>query len=144
MKSKETIQAPPCNIYAERFILGGFLINNSEISECGLVPSDFSIDSHQRIFQAIWDLNQDGRGVDYVTLADRLKDLDSVGGMPYLVDLTRGMPRRPAIADYIKIVKEKAHLRRIIQACQKAIEKSYEQVESAESIAKTLRLKWKD
>jgi len=49
--------------------------------------------------------------VDIVTLANELaryKEVEAVGGVAYLASLTEGLPRRPVIEEYIRIVKDRA------------------------------------
>ena len=57
------------------------------------------------------------RAVDIVTLANELaryKELEAVGGVAYLASLTEGLPRRPVIEEYIRIVKDKSLLRKLM------------------------------
>ncbi len=60
------------------------------------------------------------RAVDIVTLANELaryKEVESVGGVAYLASLTEGLPRRPVIEEYIRIVKDKSLLRKLMGIC---------------------------
>ena len=75
-----------------------------------------------------------GRAVDIVTLANELaryKEIESVGGVAYLASLTEGLPRRPVIEDYIRIVKDKSMLRRLMGICSAAIASAADQSEDA-------------
>lgn len=79
----------PANLAAERTILGAILLDNQALSEAEekLTPEDFSLDSHQRIYQRMVDLGGSGHAVDLVTLANELakyKEIESVGGVAYL------------------------------------------------------------
>src|SRR5580692_1092503 len=96
----------PANIAAEKMILGAVLLENHALSEAEekLTPEDFSLDSHQRMTE----LGGSGHAIDLVTLANELakyKEIESVGGVAYLSSLTEGLPRRPVIEEYIRIVK---------------------------------------
>src|SRR5439155_22553328 len=65
-----------------------------------------------------------GRPIDTVTLPAELdirRELDRVGGYAYIADLFDGVPDRPSIKHYIRIVKEKASLRKLIHACNATI-----------------------
>ena len=55
----------------------------------------------------------------------------SVGGVAYLASLTEGLPRRPVIEDYIRIVKDKSMLRRLMGICSAAIAKAADQSQDA-------------
>src|ERR1700761_6054929 len=126
----------PANIDAEKTILGAILLDNQALSEAEekLVVDDFSLDSHRRIYQRMTDLGGSGHAVDLVTLSHELskyKEVESVGGVAYLASLTEGLPRRPVIEEYIRIVKDKSLLRRLMMICSAAIARAADQSETA-------------
>src|SRR5580700_6718893 len=126
----------PANIDAEKTILGAILLDNAAHSETAekIEADDFSLDSHRRIFLRMTDLMNSQRAVDIVTLAEELarnKEVESVGGVAYLASLTEGLPRRPVIEEYIKIVKDKSLLRRLMGICSAAIARAADQSETA-------------
>ena len=72
--------------------------------------------------------------MDIVTLANELaryKEVESVGGVAYLASLTEGLPRRPVIEEYIRIVKDKSLLRKLMLICSSAIARAADQSEDA-------------
>lgn len=111
---------------AERTILGAVLVENAawkEARELGM--DDFSLDSHRRIFRAMSEL--EGQPIDTLTLRTQLrkrKEFEAVGGEPYIAELTNGIPRRLSIAQWVRILKEKTALRRIIGDCTAVIEQA--------------------
>src|SRR5580692_10424535 len=126
----------PANIDAEKTILGAILLDNAAHSEAAekIEADDFSLDSHRRIFLRMTELMDAHRAVDIVTLANELsryKEVESVGGVAYLASLTEGLPRRPVIEEYIRIVKDKSLLRKLMGICSLAIARAAEQGESA-------------
>jgi replicative DNA helicase len=126
----------PANVDAEKTILGAILLDNSAHSEAAekLEASDFSLESHSRIFQRMTELMDAQRAVDIVTLANELarnKEVESVGGVAYLASLTEGLPRRPVIEEYIRIVKDKSLLRKLMGICSMAIARAQDQSEPA-------------
>ncbi len=126
----------PANIDAEKTILGAILLDNTAHAEAAeiLKADDFSLDSHRRIFLRMSELVDSGRAVDIVTLANELaryKEVEAVGGVAYLASLTEGLPRRPVIEEYIRIVKDKSMLRRLMGICSAAIAKAADQSEDA-------------
>jgi replicative DNA helicase len=126
----------PANIDAEKTILGAILLDNAAHSEAAerLEPDDFSLDSHKRIFLRMSELMNEQRAVDIVTLANELaraKEIESVGGVAYLASLTEGLPMRPVIEDYIRIVKDKSLLRKLMLICSAAIARAADQSETA-------------
>ena len=83
------------------------------------------------------ELARAGTSIDIVTLSQRLaekKEIQNVGGVAYLAGLTEGLPMRPAIGDYLRIIREKAIARRAIGLCTTAIERFADQSESAENL----------
>ncbi|MFZ0743548.1 MAG: replicative DNA helicase [Terracidiphilus sp.] len=126
----------PANVDAEKTILGAILLDNAAHSEAAekLDSEDFSLDSHRRIFLRMSELMNSQRAVDIVTLANelaRFKEIESVGGVAYLASLTEGLPLRPVIDEYIKIVKDKSLLRRLMSICSLAIARAADQSETA-------------
>src|SRR6201997_4704728 len=126
----------PANIDAEKTILGAILLDNTAHSEASekLEADDFSLDSHRRIFLRMSDLINEQRPVDIVTLSHELaryKEVEAVGGVAYLASLTEGLPRRPVIEEYVKIVKDKSLLRRLMAICSAAIARAADQSETA-------------
>ena len=113
----------PSNLDAERFVLGSIMLNDSlYIQAAGeLQPDDFSLEKHRRIFSRMGELNERGERIDRVTVANelmRFNELESCDGLSYLVSLDDGLPQILNIDAYIRIVKDKAVLRRIIFASQ--------------------------
>lgn len=114
----------PADAQAELAILGTLLIENDTYFDAigDLSTEDFSLDSHRIIFGAIASI-MDGleEGVhhaDIVTLSHVLRkrgELGSVGGQAYLAGLTEGIPRRLNIEEHVKIVREKAKLRLLME-----------------------------
>ena len=113
----------PGNVDAERFVLGSMLLNdNLYLQAAGsLVPDDFSIEKHRRIFARMAELQARGEHIDRVTVANELlryHELESCDGLSYLVSLDDGLPQILNLDAYIRIVKDKAVLRRIVFASQ--------------------------
>ncbi len=126
----------PANLDAEKTILGAILLDNAAHSEAAeiLQPDDFSLDSHRRIFLRMSELMDSQRAVDIVTLAEELarnKEVEAVGGVAYLASLTEGLPRRPVIEEYIRIVRDKSLLRKLMAICSAAIARAADQAEPA-------------
>ncbi len=126
----------PANLDAEKTILGAILLDNAAHSEAAekIEPDDFSLDSHRRIFLRMTELMNSQRAVDIVTLAHELsrnKEIEAVGGVAYLASLTEGLPIRPVIEDYIRIVKDKSLLRKLMLICSAAIARAADQSETA-------------
>jgi replicative DNA helicase len=129
----------PANVEAERSILGAILIDNLSYNQAAehLKADDFSLDSHRRIYTRMIDLAESSRSIDIITLSEELaryKEVETVGGVAYMSSLTDGLPRRPSIEHYIKIVRDKALLRGLIHAANTVISRASEQGDPAEEI----------
>src|SRR5438034_4481084 len=129
----------PANIEAERSILGAILLDNLAYSQAAehLKADDFSLDSHRRIYSRMVDLAESSRPIDMITLIDELerhKDLQAIGDVAYVSSLLDGVPDRPSIEHYVKIVRDKALLRGLIHAANAAIARATEQSDPAEEI----------
>ncbi len=118
----------PANVDAERFVLGSILLNQDTYFQvAGAVePEDFSLEKHRRIFGRMKDLYDRGEKIDRVTLANELMkqgQLESVDGFSYLISLDEGLPALSNLDSYIRIVKDKATLRKLIFSAQKVIDR---------------------
>jgi replicative DNA helicase len=120
----------PANIDAERFVLGSVLLNQDVYFQvAGAVePEDFSLEKHRRIFARMKDLYARGEKIDRLTIANELMkqgQLESVDGFSYLVSLDEGLPSLANLDSYIRIVKDKATLRKLIFSAQKVIDRCF-------------------
>jgi replicative DNA helicase len=118
----------PANVDAERFVLGSILLNQDNYFQvAGAVePEDFSLEKHRRIFGRMKDLYDRGEKIDRVTLANELMkqgQIESVDGFAYLVSLDEGLPALSNLDSYVRIVKDKATLRKLIFSAQKIIDR---------------------
>src|SRR5713226_10284187 len=134
-----SISTLPANVEAERSILGAILLDNFAYNQAAehLRIEDFSLDSHRRIYTRMVDLAESSRPIDMITLIeelDRHKDLQAIGDVGYVSSLLDGVPDRPSIEHYVKIVRDKAILRGLIHVANAAIAKASEQADSADEI----------
>lgn len=118
----------PSNIDAERLVLGAILMDDSNyVQVAGLLdPEDFSLEKHRRIFLRMGELQARGESIDRVTVANELMrhgQLESCDGLTYLMSLDNGLPQIFAVESYIRIVRNKSILRRIIFTSQKLIDR---------------------
>jgi replicative DNA helicase len=113
----------PTNVDAEKFVLGSILLDDSFYIQAAsmLDAADFSLEKHRRIFQRMGELQDRGEKIDRITVANELmkfNELEACDGLGYLVSLDDGLPQIPNLDAYIRIVKDKSVLRRIIFASQ--------------------------
>ena len=130
---------PPHNTEAEQSVLGSILLQPSALISAMefLLASDLYRRAHQLIFQAMIDLNEKNEEIDVVTVANLLetnKQLEDVGGTPYLAEIANIVPTAANIEYYSKIVEERSLLRRLIQASNDIITDTYEESDDVSSI----------
>lgn len=137
--SDYTVSTLPANVEAERSILGAILLDNFAYNQAAehLRIEDFSLDSHRRIYSRMVDLAESSRPIDMITLIeelDRHKDLQAIGDVAYVSSLVEGVPDRPSIEHYVKIVRDKALLRGLISAASTAMARASDQSDAAEDV----------
>ena len=137
--SDYAISSLPANVEAERSILGAILLDNFAYNQAAehLRVDDFSLDSHRRIYLRMVDLAESSRPIDMITLIeelDRHKDLQAIGDVAYVSSLLEGVPDRPSIEHYVRIVRDKALLRGLISAANTAIARASDQSDPAEDV----------
>ena len=124
----------PHSIEAEQSVLCSLLIdeNSSIYIMSKLKVADFYLESHQEIYQAMVDNYLKDVAVDYITVSkvlDQKAELEEVGGLDYITDLTNFVPSAANYKHYADIVKNDSILRQIIEASQQTINKAFESVD---------------
>ncbi|ADL42127.1 replicative DNA helicase [Caldicellulosiruptor obsidiansis OB47] len=124
---------------AEEAVVGAMLLSREVISDVTeiLTEEDFATPQLKEIFAAIMDLFEEGKPVDVITVAERLRErgtFDAVGGNEYLTNLVINTPTTANATYYAKIVEEKSLLRKLINSSMKIIEKCKSQTERVEDI----------
>ena len=114
---------PPANQEAEQSLLGAVLVRPEALDDLvdQITPEDFYREAHARIFRAMLDLYDASEPVDIVTVCAYLKDrgqLEGVGGAAFLMGLSGEVGFAVNVLHYAKIVREKAVLRRLLDASQ--------------------------
>lgn len=116
----DSLRVPPSAIAAEQAVIGGLMLDPKAINRVGgmLVEDDLYRHDHRLIFRAIVELHSQGEPYDVVTLGDWFESngLADQVGMGYLIELANNTPSAANVAAYAGIVREKAMLRRLIEA----------------------------
>ncbi len=132
-------KALPSSIEAERLILGVILLDNVTINQAAehLKPEDLFLVSNRRIYEKMLALYERGQAIDPLTLQEELRragELELVGGPAYLASLFDGVPRFSNIESYVKIVKGKSMLRRLITSSNQIMAMAFDDEEEPEYI----------
>ena len=114
-------RTPPQDSNAEQSVLGSMLLSKDAIADVieSVRGTDFYRPSHETIFDAVVDLYGRGEPADPVTVSAELQrrgELARIGGAPYLHTLSASVPIAANAAYYAEIVREKAILRRLVEA----------------------------
>jgi replicative DNA helicase len=115
------VLTPPHSVEAEQSVLGALLIDTTSWDQAADIVSaeDFYRPDHRLIFEALAELTLGGRPGDVVTVAEQLErrgQLEEAGGLAYLGTLARDTPTAANVRAYAQIVRERALLRRLIEA----------------------------
>ena len=130
---------PPHDVAAEQQVLGAMLLSPTAIDEAGrlLRGRDFYKVGHELVYDAMVDLAGERQPVDAVTVGEELRRrgyLDKVGGLPYLADLVHTVSVTANVVWHAQIVREKAVLRRLLDASLNIRQQALEATRDATSI----------
>src|SRR5689334_5079806 len=123
-------RTPPHDLAAEQCVLGGMLMSKDAISDVMEVinPHDHYRPAHQLVHEAILELYGRGEPADPVTVSDLLAkrgELARVGGGAYLHTLLASVPTAANAGYYARIVRERAILRRLVEAGTRIVQLGY-------------------
>lgn len=135
--NQQIVREMPQNAEAEQGVLGAMMLNKDAIADVVevLVGDDFYVPKHKTIFDAILQLYGEGKEVDPVIVSGRLdRDgvLGFVGGANYIHSVYSKTPTSANVGYYTEIVREKATLRRLVQAGTTIVQLGYAGTEGAE------------
>jgi len=124
------IKMQPHSVEAEQSVLGGLLLSADgwdsvaeEVSE-----GDFYRPAHRQIFRESARLANEAEPVDPITVADKLEargELEGAGGLAYLAELAQNTPSASNIRACAQVVRERAALRKLIEAAQNIAESGF-------------------
>jgi replicative DNA helicase len=135
-------RTPPQDIAAEQSVLGAMLLSKDAIADVVEVvrPADFYRPAHETIYDTVLDLYGRGEPADAVTLCAELTrrgELVRVGGAPYVHTLVAGVPTAANAGFYAEIVREKAILRRLVEAGTRIVQLGYTQQGDVDEVVDT-------
>jgi len=121
----------PHDELVEKAVLGAMLMNNRYVNQVFSTVSidDFYREGHRLIATAILALLNENSAVDIITVSSRLeknKELKFAGGHAYVSSLVDDVPENFDISEYLKIVKDRSSLRKIITSSLGIIQKGVE------------------
>ncbi len=123
-------RTPPQDVAAEQSVLGGMMLSKDAIADVieQLRGADFYRPAHELVFEAVLDLYGRGEPADAVTVAATLTSrgqLGRIGGAAYLHTLISAVPTAANAGYYARIVRERAVLRRLVEAGTRIVQLGY-------------------
>lgn len=130
---------PPHSDDAETSVLGSMMLSKTSVTTAVeiLRSEDFYREAHSQIFSGIIDLYNRNLPADIVTVSDILNkrnELEGIGGVSYLANLTSSVAAISNTEHYCNIIKEKSLLRKLIMASDEIMNDSYADESPVESI----------
>jgi len=130
----------PNDLEAEQSLLGCLFISQDACADIFpmLNAKDFYSIAHQKIYQAMVDNYLKDIAIDYVTVSkvlDTKGELEEVGGLGYITDLTNYVPSAANFKHYADIIKNDSVLRQVIEASQKVINEAFESADASAVLA---------
>ena len=121
----------PQAIEIEQCVLGAMFLSDQAVKKCveNLTPDVFFLDAHRKIFEVMQNLSEQNIMIDAPLVIAELEKrgiLDSVGGTEYLTVILNSVISSSNIDEHIKIVNEKAILRRLIDVSSSIIDNAYD------------------
>lgn len=129
-RSPTETRTPPQDIAAEQCALGAMMLSKDAIADVIEVakPADFYRPNHQAIYETVLGLFGKDEPADPITVAAELGKtggLERIGGAPYLHTLIASVPTAANAGYYANIVREKAVLRRLVEAGTQIVQLGY-------------------
>ncbi|MHC4107774.1 MAG: replicative DNA helicase [Planctomycetota bacterium] len=131
---------PPHALEAEMSLLGSILLDPQVVGDVVLIVrsgEDFYKPANGAIYDTMVELYDKHASIDIVQLNQALADreiLDSVGGLNYLVELADAVPSAANATHYARLVREKAMVRRLIEAAGDILYEAYHSPDQAQAI----------
>ena len=120
----------PHNRDAEQAVLGSMFLSKYALQKAieGIEKETFYMDSNAKIFEVLKFLDEKHTPIDITTVTeelDRRKWLKQIGDVDYLTEIINAVPTASNVDEYIKIINEKAVLRRLISEATNIVNDSF-------------------
>lgn len=127
-----TSREMPRSLEAEETLLGNIIQFDDAMRQCveaGVLSDDFYFDKHRQIYRIMYNMYDKKMAIDSVSLTTALKDfgnLESVGGVEYIMYLIDATVSNANTKDYIRIIKDKSYARKLIHTAEMIMDESYQ------------------
>ncbi len=132
-------RVPPQAVDVEEAILGSMMIDENAVGRVIEIMDEtcFYKEAHRTIFNAMLALNARGEPIDLITLTEELRksnQLERVGGSYFISGLSQKVPSASNIANYAKIVLDKARLRKLINVGSQIVTQAFQESEEVDHL----------
>ena len=129
----------PHNVDAEKSALGSMFLSKYALQKAieSLSKELFYLEANGIIFDAIKKLREKMISIDMTTVTEELenqKQLKKIGVIEYLTEIVNFVPTAANIDEYIRIIEEKAILRRLIEEATEIVSSGYDQKEDISEV----------
>ncbi|MDR0300245.1 MAG: replicative DNA helicase [Streptococcaceae bacterium] len=139
MADFDVVKQMPRDLQAEKAVLGSILLENERLLDVKEFISleDFYLPAHRIVFSVMERLSDNSEPIDIVTLTAKLEaqsDLELVGGIAGLNELTDEYPLPSRATYYAQIIKERSQQRAVIRELSETIDRAYSMEDSVEDL----------
>lgn len=129
----------PHSLEAEQSVIGSMIMDRDAIISASeiLDDEDFYQKQYAVLFDAMIELNNEGKPVDLITLRNKLKEKSvppELCSIEFIRDFISAVPTSANVRHYANIVKEKAILRKLIHVTESITNDCYLGKESVEEL----------
>lgn len=122
-REKKISRSPPHSKESEMMVLGSMLSSVNALNSAAdeLNPDDFYFLEHKLLFNVLKEAYRNDKPADVHLASEELKrrnELDSVGGVAYVMSVAQYAGTSAYLEEYVNVVKHKSILRRMIQTAQ--------------------------
>lgn len=130
---------PPQDLEAEKALLGSIMLRPDVVFDVldSVEAESFYSERHRVIFKAMFELASKREPIDLLTVTTKLreqKELEGIGGTPYVSELLNTVPSATNVDYYAEIVRKKAVLRNLINASHHIGELAYNEEKQLEHV----------
>ncbi|MDR0413294.1 MAG: replicative DNA helicase [Dysgonamonadaceae bacterium] len=137
--TEETGRIQPQARELEEAVLGALMLEKDAYSMIGeiLTPQSFYDKTHELIFTAIQNLAIQQRPIDMLTVVEQLRksgDIDTVGGVPYIAQLSQKVVSSAHLEYHARIVAQKALARELISFSSVVASKAFDETNDVDDL----------
>lgn len=139
MNNDNNIKIPQYDIEIEKFVLGAILTEQgAEIAVISILSVDsFYSEANKLIYKAILQLSTQQQAIDLLTVTEKVRangDLERVGGVYYIAELTQNVGSAANIEYHARIIQQKYIMRELNKFANILCNKSSDVTENIEDV----------